>query len=137
MVRLIKTRSLFPVLWTILIAIFIAYSAYLYAIPDPREPGSSAEFSEGKLIWQQRNCQSCHQIYGLGGYLGPDLTNTYSLKGPEYIRIFLTKGTRIMPNFKLKNSEIRLLTRFLQTIDSSGRGDPRHFTKNWHGNISD
>ena len=67
------------------------------------------ETSNGKMIWQQYNCTACHQVYGLGGYLGPDLTNTFSLKGPEYIAAFLKSGTVTMPDFHLKENEIDAL----------------------------
>ena len=51
--------------------------------------------TNGKLIWQKYNCQSCHQIYSLGGYLGPDLTNVYSKynKSEEVLKHFFKGGT--------------------------------------------
>ena len=29
----------------------------------------------GRALWHDHNCQTCHQIYGFGGFLGPDVTN--------------------------------------------------------------
>ena len=91
--------------------------------------------TEGKMLWQQHNCNACHQVYGLGGYLGPDLTNVYSIKGPAYIRAFLQNGTVIMPNFQLTEQETVALLAFLQDIDASGKSDPRTFIINNNGTI--
>jgi nitric oxide reductase subunit C len=63
----------------------------------------------GKLIWQKYNCNACHQVYGLGGYLGPDLTNVYSTRGSKYIQAFLKTGTGAMPQFNLTETETSML----------------------------
>jgi nitric oxide reductase subunit C len=118
-----------------LVAAFLFYSFHLYSslpVPDKRV---TEEASKGKLVWQQYNCNACHQVYGLGGYLGPDLTNTYSLKGSAYIKAFLQSGTATMPNFHLDVQEISALVAYLQNIDASGKADPRTFTINTNGTI--
>ncbi len=38
-------------------------------------PSLSEEAQEGWWLWHHHNCQSCHQFFGYGGFLGPDLTN--------------------------------------------------------------
>ncbi|MBK7967343.1 MAG: cytochrome c [Bacteroidetes bacterium] len=90
---------------------------------------------KGKLVWPKYNCQSCHQIYGLGGYLGPDLTNIYShpKKGNQYIRTMLKSGIRQMPAFELEEDEINALLEFLKSTDASGNADPSQFTVNEFG----
>lgn len=118
----------------ILLLTFTAYSLYLYS-SLPRQNLAKADDSNGKLVWQQKNCISCHQIYGLGGYLGPDLTNVYSAKGPEYIKAFLKTGTVVMPNFKLSEKEIQELMNYLKNIDQTGKADPRTFTISYNGTI--
>jgi len=94
--------------------------------------------AKGFRVWQQKNCQSCHQLYGLGGYMGPDLTNIMSdsLKGEPYARVFMTNGSAKMPNLSLSAEQINELTAFLKWVDKSGhsRVDKREVTK-W-GNYS-
>ena len=82
---------------------------------------SQAE-QRGKLVWQRNNCQACHQIYGLGGYLGPDLTDFMSAsgKGEPWLRAMLQSGPRAMPVFSLPEQDIVALAAFLATVDSSG-----------------
>ncbi len=93
--------------------------------------------AEGRMIWQKYNCQACHQLYGLGGYLGPDLTNLYSTKGKDdiYIRAIIGSGTRQMPPFKLAENEMTLLIEFLKMTDASGKSDPRNFDIHMNGMI--
>lgn len=76
---------------------------------------------KGKEIFQKYNCSSCHQIYGLGGYLGPELTTTYSNKtrGENAIRSFLENGGPRMPNFHFSKQEIDQLVAFLKYVDAS------------------
>lgn len=89
----------------------------------------------GKMVWQQYNCNACHQVYGLGGYLGPDLTNEYSKRGPAFIQAFLKTGTGAMPLFHLTETETKSLLSFLKDIDASGKADPKTFTLNYDGTI--
>ncbi|MEO6133510.1 MAG: cytochrome c, partial [Ginsengibacter sp.] len=120
----------------VLATAFITYSFILYSATPVKSTIVSPETAQGKLLWQQYNCNSCHQVYGLGGYLGPDLTNVYSRRGEGYITAFLKNGTNIMPNYDLKDHQIKELLAFLKNIDSSGKSDPRTFTINKNGTIS-
>lgn len=120
----------------VLLAIgFLLYSITLYSTQPRKTPAVTELSSKGKLVWQQYNCTGCHQVYGLGGYLGPDLTNTYSRKGPAYIKAFLAGGTVTMPNFRLSEEEMEALVAYLQNIDASGTADPRSFTIHTNGTI--
>lgn len=114
---------------------FLFYSFFIYSTLPVKYVKVVPEVSKGKLVWQQYNCNACHQVYGLGGYLGPDLTNEYSVKGPDYIKAFLKSGTVTMPNFHLNEEEIKDLLSYLQNIDLSGKADPRTFTINTDGTI--
>ena len=114
---------------------FTMYSAILYLSLPVKNKTVAPAIREGKTVWQQYNCIACHQVYGLGGYLGPDLTNVFSQKGPDYIKAFLKNGTAVMPNFQLNEQEINTLLAYLQNIDSSGKADPRTFTINKNGTI--
>ena len=40
--------------------------------------------AQGELLFST-NCSSCHSINGQGGQIGPELTNVYADKGPDYI----------------------------------------------------
>ena len=124
------------ILMSLLAMMFIIYTIFLYSATPVKSTIVSNETAQGKLIWQQYNCNSCHQVYGLGGYLGPDLTNVYSRRGADYITAFLKNGTNIMPDFHLKEQQIKGLVAFLKNIDSSGKSDPRTFTINKNGTIS-
>ena len=119
----------------VLLISFLSYSFFIYASLPVKALPVTAKVGEGKMLWQKYNCSSCHQVYGLGGYLGPDLTNIYSTKGSAYINAFLKSGTTIMPNFNLNKQEIESLTAYLHNMDSSGKSDPRTFKLNYDGTI--
>lgn len=90
---------------------------------------------KGQLVWQGNNCQSCHQLYGLGGYLGPDLTNVYSGhgKGEVLVRVMLKNGVKQMPAFRMPEEDIQNLLEFLKSVDASGKSDPRTFHTTYTG----
>lgn len=114
---------------------FLSYSLFLYTSLPVKSVADKKEEGEGKLVWQQYNCNACHQVYGLGGYLGPDLTNVYSKRGPAFIQAFLTSGTGAMPVFHLSKQESKVLLAFLKDIDASGKSDPKTFTIHYDGTI--
>ena len=124
------------ILFSILVASFLIYSFYLYNNLPFKTSEVNKESLNGKDIWQEKNCNACHQIYGLGGFLGPDLTNVYSLKSPEYIKAFIISGTAVMPKFNLTNNEINSLLAYLKSVDASGNADPKKITLNINGTIS-
>lgn len=90
---------------------------------------------DGKLILQEKNCIACHQIYGLGGNMGPDLTNAFSRSGEEKIKVFLEYGTQKMPNFNLSKVEITKILEYLKYIDKTGTYPIKKFTLNWNGTV--
>lgn len=114
---------------------FLVYSFQIYYSLPVSQASISQAADNGKMLWQKNNCVSCHQTYGLGGYLGPDLTNVYSKKGTIYISAILKAGTNIMPNLNLTDMEIDDLIAYLKEIDQSGKADPRTFTINKNGTI--
>lgn len=116
---------------------FSTYSMFVYTQPEHTYGREISGAEAGKIIWQQHNCVACHQIYGLGGFLGPDLTNVYSAegKGPEYIKAFARGGTSVMPAFDLSERELEQLVSFLEHVDASGKADPKNFRRNLNGTI--
>jgi len=124
-----KPRNIF----FILSAFFLIYSFSIYMKPLSIKADSRFDkelASEGRLVWQEYNCQSCHQLYSLGGYLGPDLTNVISNpnKGEKIIRAMVRSGTKQMPAFNLTDNEMNSLIEFLKSTDASGKSDLRGFS---------
>ena len=110
------------IIFITLILLFITYTAYVYTLgTEGPNVKMNEESVQGKLLFQKYNCTSCHQIYGLGGYLGPDLTTVISQpgKGELYAAAILKGGTERMPNFHLNESEIKELVEFLKYIDAT------------------
>jgi len=130
-----KSERVKIIIAAVLLPAFLFYTAYIYVSPPSGRIYSSTEVSRGKAVWQKYNCQACHQVYGLGGFLGPDLTNVYSKRGRDFIHAFLLTGSPVMPVFKLTNEEMNDLTAFLRNIDSSGTADPRSFKLSIDGTI--
>ena len=117
----------------VLFVCFLAFSIWIYAIPlfSPT-PYSEKELNlvaEGRLVWQKYNCHTCHQLYGLGGYLGPDLTNVYSRSGNNeyYIRAIVKSGVKQMPAFEISEEEMNALLQFLKNVDQSGTSNPQEY----------
>lgn len=120
----------------LLVTAFLSYTFFIYRhLPVQAEATVNLASGKGKLLWQRNNCNSCHQIYGLGGYLGPDLTNVYSKRGSDYIKSFLTTGTVTMPQFHLTQQEMEDIIAFLKDVDASGTADPKSFKINYDGFI--
>lgn len=102
----------------------------------PRHAAISDEARAGQLVFQKYNCIACHQFYGLGGYMGPDLTNVISNRGPALARAFITSGTATMPNLHLDEAEIDALIAYLTFVDGTGRYPPQTYQVNWYGTVS-
>lgn len=114
---------------------FAVYSLMVYMRIDEGKIVSAPDIQikKGWQLWQNKNCQSCHQLYGLGGYMGPDLTNVCSIKGRSYAATFIRYGTGKMPNFHFNDSETQDLVAFLAWVDKSGKAKPSADLVHWWG----
>ena len=119
-------------------AAFAVYSAVVYTsgTETPNLEPISDDARAGQRIFQQYNCVACHQFYGLGGYMGPDLTNVISKRGPVLARAFIASGTASMPNFRLSDAEIDALIAYLTFVDRTGRYPPEHYSVSWYGTVA-
>ena len=104
---------------------YLVYSVFVYTKGTEKNfVYSKSEWQKidhGKMLFQQYNCTSCHQLFGLGGYLGPELTKAYSdtLRGELYMKAFLKNGGPRMPNFHFKDDDIDALISFLKYVDTT------------------
>ena len=89
----------------------------------------------GAEVYQQYNCVACHQFYGLGGYMGPDLTNVMSNRGEPYTRAFISAGTATMPNLGLASEEIDAVVAYLAFVDKTGTYPVQDFDVRWYGAV--
>ncbi|MBP6558009.1 MAG: cytochrome c [Flavobacterium sp.] len=108
----------------LLLTLFITYNCIIYT--DTSAYGKvrlSEKALQGEKLWLQNNCHSCHQIYGLGGYLGPDFTNVYSFRkrDEKYLKSMFNSGIKSMPQFDFNETEKEELVQFLKEIDQTGQ----------------
>ena len=129
-------------IFLMLFVCFLAFSIWIYAIPlfSPT-PYSEKELhlvAEGRLVWQKNNCHTCHQLYGLGGYLGPDLTNVYSrtANNEAYIKSIIKSGVKQMPAFEISDDEMKALLHFLKNVDATGTSNPQDYQPEIIGTFS-
>jgi len=112
---------------------FAIYSLAVYKYGSTTKASPTPAITKGWNVWQEKNCQSCHQLYGLGGYMGPDLTNVASEKGAAYMKGIIHSGTTRMPDFHLKEEEINDLVAFLSWVDHSGSSKVSDTSVHWTG----
>ena len=120
----------YSVILSTLIVVFVTYNALLYT--SDKAYGTihlSKKAQQGESLWLLNNCNSCHQLYGLGGYLGPDLTNEYSRTHNEkFLKAIFNSGIKTMPRFNFNESESNALIQFLKEVDQTGYS-PNRVTK--------
>jgi nitric oxide reductase subunit C len=110
------------------ILLFISYIAYTVIVytegtvkDEKYSLAEQQQIRKGKELFQKYNCSSCHQLYGLGGYLGPELTTAWSDKhrGKEYMKVFLMAGGQRMPKYNFNEDEINSIISYLRYVDST------------------
>jgi nitric oxide reductase subunit C len=111
---------------------YLVYSIVVYTKGTEKDITVSSEeltrIKNGSQLFQQYNCTACHQLYGLGGYLGPELTTAYSdpARGELFMKTFLKAGGPRMPNFHLKDEDVNALISFLKYVDASAITYKKH-----------
>ncbi|MHC4990103.1 MAG: c-type cytochrome [Planctomycetota bacterium] len=80
----------------------------------------------GRRLWHQSNCQTCHQLHGFGGFLGPDLTNAAARLERGQLDALLTIGEGQMPAFEMEPDQIDTIWAFLNAMNETGTGQARN-----------
>jgi len=105
-----------------LLSMYLLYSGWVYTSGTASLRVMPDAAVKGKQIWQEKNCQNCHQIFGLGGYMGPDLTTVVSdrYRGRMYAKGMLMNGGSRMPNFHFSEQQVTELIAYLDYVNSIG-----------------
>ncbi len=86
------------------------------------------ELSEGRRLFETRGCRGCHKLNGVGGSIGPDLTEEgTSRRYPAWLeRHVLTPNavspTSPMPNYHFTKEQARALTYYMLSLTSEQMG---------------
>lgn len=113
------------VLLSVLVVSFAIQTGLVYS--DDVDLVLSDAAVQGRKLFHDGACQVCHQFWGQGGFLGPDLTNAASRVDETRLASLLTVGSGQMPAFGYTDEQIRQMRAFLQAIDRPeiGRGQLR------------
>lgn len=91
-------------------------------------PGSTetipALAREGEDLFRAKDCQACHAVFGMGGFLGPDLTNAATRVPQGRFDALLQDGRGPMPAFHLDAHQREAVWAYLQAVDTTGQGTP-------------
>jgi nitric oxide reductase subunit C len=109
----------------ILALCFVGQSYLVYSDPTESRVLVGEELA-GRRVWLANNCQVCHQLYGFGGFLGPDLTNAASRLQKPQLADRLALGEGQMPKFDLPEHEVDALWKFLSAMNETGIGQARN-----------
>lgn len=114
-------------MFALLVAAFVFQTWLVYSDTTGRQtPPLSSLAGRGQELWHDHNCQSCHQIYGFGGFLGPDLTNAVGSLTDARLKLILTEGAGRMPAFGLDEDDRSALQQFFVELDRTGISQARH-----------
>ena len=86
------------------------------------------ELAEGRRLFETQGCRGCHKLNGVGGSIGPDLTEEGAVhRFPEWLaRHFLDPNavsqSSPMPNFHFTKEQARALTFYMLSLTSEQMG---------------
>ncbi len=86
------------------------------------------ELAEGRRIFETHGCRGCHKLDGVGGSIGPDLTEEgANHRQPEWLqRHFLAPNSvspnSPMPNYHFTDEQARALTFYMLSLTSEQMG---------------
>lgn len=85
----------------------------------------------GWAEWRHHNCVVCHSLYGLGGHIGPDLTDVAERRDQSFIGLKIKYGGVGMPAFAAADGPA--IMAYLAYIGSSGNYPPRKWPAPGYG----
>jgi mono/diheme cytochrome c family protein len=86
------------------------------------------ELTEGRRLFETEGCHGCHKLNGVGGSIGPDLTEEgANHRSPEWLENhFLAPNVvsagSAMPNFHFTRDQARALTYYMLSLTSADMG---------------
>ncbi|MGB8479679.1 MAG: c-type cytochrome [Acidobacteriaceae bacterium] len=86
------------------------------------------ELTEGRRLFETEGCRGCHKLNGVGGSIGPDLTEEgTSQRSPQWLeRHFLAPNVvsagSAMPNFHFTREQARALTYYMLSLTNQDMG---------------
>lgn len=94
----------------------------LRQVTSIRTPQLTDQVVAGKRVWQDKNCNDCHTILGIGGYFAPELTKVMERRGGEWLRLWLKNPKTInkvttMPDQRLSDRQVEDLVAFFQWVN--------------------
>jgi len=108
-----------------LFACFVGQSWLVYSDDSGYQHEPLSETAQvGRGIWLRENCQSCHQLFGFGGFMGPDLTNRGHFFPPVAIQAILKAGPKQMPSFEISLKEAEALHDYFAAVNQLGVSQP-------------
>jgi len=112
-------RIALSVLGAVAVAILVLASARTAPDAGGRQ-AMSPSAARGLALWRAHDCVACHAVYGLGGHVGPDLTNVWRRRPADLLAYRLRVGGGGMPNLALDRNDVQALLAYLQHLDSLG-----------------
>lgn len=81
----------------------------------PAAPAQAAPVTDGPTLFRERGCEHCHEIRGVGGHKGPDLSGVGRRLKDAAIERQIVSGGDAMPAFgeALPAEEIAALVKYL------------------------
>lgn len=86
------------------------------------------ELTEGRHLFETQGCRGCHKLNGVGGSIGPDLTEEgASHRSPDWLeKHFLSPGAvsagSAMPNFHFTREQAKALTYYMLSLTNEEMG---------------
>ena len=123
-----------------LIGLFIVQSILTWSTSTavPEGMGTLNESAlRGRELFNQFNCTACHQFYGLGGYMGPDLTNVTTEKGADFAKALIMHGSATMPALGVSSKQADDLVAYLEAMAASGTYPIRDLNLTWYGTYTE
>jgi cytochrome c2 len=87
---------------------------------------TTADVRRGQELYGQLGCDACHQRGTVGGYVGPELSNTGARLRPGWIAAWLVNPERykpgtLQPDYGLSPADARALTAYLSSLGARAR----------------
>ena len=86
------------------------------------------ELTEGRHLFETEGCRGCHKLNGVGGSIGPDLTEEgASHRSPEWLEQHFLNPSKVsegsaMPNFHFTREQALALTYYMLSLTNANMG---------------